>query len=41
MNRLLLIVLTLTALIAAGCGGEVKHTNRDKDRPEPPPGVKK
>jgi hypothetical protein len=41
MNRLLLLLLTVTSLIAAGCSGEVKGSNRDKDKPEPPPAVKK
>jgi hypothetical protein len=31
----------LTALIAVGCGGEAKSTNRDKDVPQPPPAGKK
>ena len=41
MKRLFLLVLTLATLIAAGCGGELRNTNRDKDRPEPPPAGKK
>jgi hypothetical protein len=41
MNRLLLFMLLLAALLAVGCGGEARNTNRDKDRPEPPPAGKK
>ncbi len=41
MKRLLLLTFLLTALCVAGCRGEARSTNRDKDMPEPPPSAKK